>query len=138
MTSLANLAFLAGYGLLFVTVVKSAFAVWRRRDLQRIDILVVVASELTSAFLGRTTPYFVVARAARLLAQPYFLLRLVRHFRDVPRILIAATVVLIPVGAAALIIWRPMRPNAVSGTAQFYCASINLYAALALTQEARR
>ncbi len=138
MISVPHVAYLAGYGLLFITVVTSAYALWRRRDLQRIDILVLVASQMTSAFLGRTTTYFLVARALLQLAQPFFLLRLVRHFRDVPRMLLTTVVALIPIGVAAVVAWRPVRPNALSGTVQFYCASLVVFAALALTQEARR
>jgi two-component system cell cycle sensor histidine kinase/response regulator CckA len=138
MISVPNVAYLAGYGLLFITVVSSAYALWRHRDLQRIDILVLVASQMIAAFLGLTTPYFLVARALLLLAQPFFLLRLVRHFRDVPRVLLTTVVALIPIGAAAMIASKPVRPNAVSATAQFYCASLFVFAAFALTQEARR
>ena len=108
MISVPHVAYLAGYGLLFITVVTSAYALWRRRDLQRIDILVVVASQMISAFLGRTTTYFLVARALLLLSQPFFLLRLVRHFRDLPRMLLATVVALIPIGVAVMIVWRPV------------------------------
>ena len=34
--------------------------------------------------------------------------------------------------------WRPSLPNALTATAQFYCTGIELYAATAFTQEARR
>ena len=118
MISVAHVAFLTGYGLLFITVVTSAYALWRRRDLHRIDILVVVASLTISAFLGRTTSFFLVARALLLLSQPFFLLRLVRHFRDLPRMLLAVSGRAHPDrGALVMIVWRPVRPNALPAPA---------------------
>jgi PAS domain S-box-containing protein len=138
MISVVYVSFLVGYGLLFIAVVTSAHAVWRRRDLHRIDILVVVATLTIGAFTGRSGLFFWGVRASLLLAQPYFLLRLVGHFREVPRWLLAVAIAIIPLGTLALVVWRPSLPNALTATAQFYCTGIELYAATAFTQEARR
>ncbi|HKV99539.1 MAG TPA: ATP-binding protein [Vicinamibacterales bacterium] len=138
MKSVAYAAYVVGYGLLFVTVVSSAYAVWRRRELHRIDILVVVATLMIGAFAGGRGLFLWFVRASLLLSQPYFLLRLVRHFREVPRWLLTIVVLIIPSLTLVLVVWRPTEQNALMTTTQLYCAAIELYAATAFTHEARR
>jgi PAS domain S-box-containing protein len=138
MNSALELAYFAGYALLFVTVVVSIHAVWRRRDLHRVNILFVVASLIASPFVSRTGALFWALRIGLRLAQPYFLMRLVRHFREVPSVLRAVAVAAIPIGTIVLVAVPVNGPGLLTSGALLYCAAAEIAVAVALIREVNR
>jgi len=137
MISAVAVAYYAGYALLILTVAVSAFAVWRRRELHRINVLFVVGSLILVPLLGGRSTFLWIARLTLLLAQPYFLIRLVTHFREVPRSLYTTAVAAIPFGTLALMA-SPMPLVPPASIAGFYCAAVEFYAAAAFGIEAGR
>ncbi len=134
MRSAIGLAYFAAYALLFLTIVTSAYAVWRRHDLHRLNILIVLAALFAGAFTDRRGIWFLIARVLLVVAQPYFLLRLVWHFREVPRWLMATVLLAMPVATVAVLI----RHSLIAVFPPLWAAVIEFYVASVLTAEARR
>jgi PAS domain S-box-containing protein len=128
------ITYAVGYILILLTAASSAFAVWRRRETHRLDILALVALLLFRPFHEALGP---VGRLL-VLATPYVLLRLVHHFREVPYLLRAGALVAIPVGTIFHVGWaRGESPDHFSLTWAYFVGLI-MYAAAAFTLEARR
>ena len=139
MISVVDLAYNAGFVFLFLTVAGSAYAVWRHRDPNRLDILALVLSVLAGPFIAKEGTAFLVARTSLLfLAQPYALLRLVRYFRDLPRWLVPAVVS----GAVLVTVVLAMQPfvrrGLLSSAPFLYSAAVEIYAGVVFTTEFRR
>jgi PAS domain S-box-containing protein len=127
------------YILLLLTVWTSTYEAWRRRETRRLDILFVVGSLVLVNLLrhgpsGSVRGNLWVAGSLLLATQPFLLLRLVRHFRDVPVWLHSATVAAIGIGAIGL--FTPERSRVglfIAG----YAAVLSAYVAIAFGREVR-
>src|SRR5438067_2070615 len=91
-----------GYALIILTTVISAHGAWRRREVQRLDILMLLALVVLKPFEHSLGALGIAAA----LAYPYALLRLVHHFRDVRLWLRTSALCAIPAGALLFAIWR--------------------------------
>jgi len=138
MREIVAFASYAGYALIVFTAISALNNAWKRRDAHRLNILFVV---LTLAVLPRLRgrgPVLDDIGVALLLALPYFLLRLVHHFRDVSAALLAGTLAVVLVGAglyaAAPASRSPLWYSAIAG----YVAAGHFYVAVAFTREAMR
>ena len=82
-----------GIVLLIVTVATSSYQAWRTRDRHHLDVLLLVLSIFAAQVLLRRQDSLAIAllQEVAFLSQSYFLLRLVAHFKDVPRTLTAVT-----------------------------------------------
>ena len=137
MSLVLDAALYIGYALLLLTAVVSAQAVWRRRELHRINVLLVVGSLVLTPLLGGRSLVVWAAQMSLYLGQPYLLIRLVRQFRDVPSLLYGAVIAAIPVGTLALVLWpKPLSP--ATSIAVLYCAVVELGVAFVLAVERRR
>jgi PAS domain S-box-containing protein len=137
MRYLLNFATYSGAALIVLTTVSAALAVWRRRDAHRVDILLFVTALALPRYLPDPGALGSIKLAA-FLAQPYLLLRLLRHFRNVPGLVISAAVVLPALSIAVYSASPAIR--ATLGKAPLFIAvtAIFGYAAIAFTREARR
>ena len=136
MSTAATIAYYVGYLLLLLTAVSSMRAAWRYRDAHHLNILgFVLAQVLLPQFQLIPTIH-----AALLLLQPYFLLRLVEQFRNVPRLVSTAALIAIAVGvpfsgfSGRFIYSTPFLSTCFLG----YIAAMDGYAAIAFSREARR
>ncbi|HEX7778737.1 MAG TPA: hypothetical protein VF424_05840, partial [Vicinamibacterales bacterium] len=136
MSNAATIAYYVGYLLLVLTAVSSVRAAWRYRDAHHLNILAFVLALVLLPQL-QLIP---TVHAALLLIQPYFLLRLVEHFRDVPRLLSMGALVAVAVGVAfAGITGLSIASSPISSSCFFsYIALLEGYAAIAFSTEARR
>src|SRR5262245_27498418 len=128
----ANVAYYVSYVLLLLTAVSSARAAWRYRDAHHLNILAFVFLHVA---VPRAQIFPIVADTIYVL-QPYFLLRLVGHFRDVPAIVRNGGLIggLIGVVTSALV-----KRGDVLDTVFFgYIGALCVYAAIGFSQEARR
>jgi PAS domain S-box-containing protein len=125
------------YVLLLWTIWSSIRVAWRQRQSRHLDIVFVVAAPvhvflIRAATLGSLGD---VLKFALLVAQPYFLLRLVRRFRDVPRA-IYWTVAAVAIVSLGLGLWAKVT---VAGLPLFVSAALSAtYPAAAFLTEARR
>jgi PAS domain S-box-containing protein len=133
MSEAATVAYYLAYLLLLLTAVSSAQAAWRYRDAHHLNILGVVISHVILPSVQRFPPI----HSALLLLQPYFLLRLVEQFRDVPRALRVMAISAVGAGVVASLvvpgIFRIGNP-----VPNLYLIAVEAYVALAFSQEARR
>src|SRR5579863_992535 len=99
-------AFLAEYlsdALILLTAASAANAVWRRRDTHRLNILAFVGALAIADAITRPAHRVLWTIGTGLfLAQPYLLLRLARHFRHVPALVLNAALAASVVGMLAL------------------------------------
>ena len=136
MSNAATLAYYVGYVLLLLTAVGSLRAAWRYRDAHHLNILAFVLSHVLLPHLQLIPP----VHAALLLMQPYLLLRLVGHFRDVPRLVTTGALVAIAVGVSfsgfsgLFLFSTPVVATCFLGS----IAALESYAAIAFSREARR
>ena len=133
MREIVAFASYAGYALIVFTAISALNDAWRRRDAHRLNILFVV---LTLALLPRLRgrgPVLDDIGVGLLLALPYLLLRLVRHFRDVSAALLNGSLAVAAAGAA-LYAAAPAWSSAIGG----YVAAGHAYVAAAFTREATR
>ena len=133
MSDATSVAYYVAYLLLVLTAVSSAQAAWRYRDAHHLNILLVVISHVLVAPGQRYLPVWV----ALLLVQPYFLLRLVEHFRDVPAPVRATALVAIAIGVASALLF-PTRGFLWAMVLNTYLVTADVYVAIAFTTEARR
>jgi PAS domain S-box-containing protein len=136
MSNAATFAYYVGYLLLLLTAVSSVRAAWRYRDAHHFNILAFVLAQVLLPQL-QLIP---TVHAALLLIQPYLLLRLVEHFRDVPRPLTMGALAAVAVGVAfSGITGRALASSLVSTSCFFgYIAVLEGYAAITFSTEARR
>jgi PAS domain S-box-containing protein len=131
-------AYYLSYLLLLVTAGSWTYAAWRHRDSLRFDVLIVVWSLVLLPLLGgRVGSFRWLIQIALTLAQPYFLLRLVRHVRAVPLLLWIGAVSAIGVGTAAIVV-APSASVLLSGIMSAYVGALLAYVASAFAREARR
>jgi PAS domain S-box-containing protein len=136
MISVVDVAYNAGYLFLFLTVAGSAYALWRHRDPNRLDILALVVSVLAGPFVARPGNVFWVVRTSLLfLVQPYASLRLVRYFRDLPRWLVPVVVSGAVLAIVVLAMQPHVRPGVLSSAAFVYSAAVEVYAGVAFASE---
>ena len=133
MSDATSVAYYVAYLLMVLTAVSSAQAAWRYRDAHHLNILLVVISHVLVAPGQRYLPVWV----ALLLVQPYFLLRLVEHFRDVPAPVRTTALVAIAIGVAAAFLF-PARGFLWSMVLYGYLVVADTYVAIAFSKEARR
>ena len=120
--------------LLLITAAGASYSAWRHRDTHRLNILAVVLAALASLVPTKRSEILLVL----ILAQPFFLLRLVQHFREVNRLALLATPVLALVGIAAVLVPMPVDSRAVSGPVIGYGSLAAALAASYFTREAGR
>lgn len=140
MTSLVSYLQLLGYLALVLTSWNAISGAYRRRDLRRLDILIVVlalvlVSPLSlAAFRGSLS----LVPFTALFVFPYLLLRLVQHFRHVPVGLTVISVA-VPVAAAVLRSVTPMPwPTWQQMAASVYGVTALMALALTFTVESHR
>lgn len=140
---LLDLLWQATFVLIFGVV---AFRAWRRPLRANVDAALLFAlpvaidvADIAEAVLGATSrPLLSAVRWSLVMLWPYFLLRLVQDFADVPRWLVggalAATVLL----AAATFMFLDPRPVWVVVLGALYVLGVSLYAAAAFARQAGR
>src|SRR5215831_18669640 len=96
-----------GYVLILLTVGTSAYGVWIRREIRRLDVVALVLLLVLQPFFEKLGTVGV----ALLLAEPYVLLRLVHQFRDVPKSLRIFAAAAVPGGAMAFALWSSAHPE---------------------------
>jgi PAS domain S-box-containing protein len=141
MDSAARLAEYLGYVLILLTAASAVNAVWRRRDTHRLNILAFVATVALADAITRPAHHVLWTVGTGLyLAQPYLLLRLARHFRDVPAIVLRAALAAAVVGMLALSAPAHGRPQVSDlGIAVYlFMCGMYSYAALAFSRQAAR
>jgi hypothetical protein len=127
--------------LILLTAASAANAVWRRRDTHRLDILAFVAALAVADAITRPAHRVLWTMGTGLwLAQPYLLLRLVRHFRDVPAVVLRTALAVAIVGMLVLSPPPLVRPRVSDlGIAVYlFTGGMYSYAALAFSREAAR
>jgi PAS domain S-box-containing protein len=130
MVGLIELVRVVGIALALWTVASAAIAAVRRRDSQRVDILLAMTA-LTLARFGAVTPLGLALQAA----QPLLLLRLVGHFRPVPVAVYAFAATLIPLHVLVVQSWPHARPALVEAGMSSVEAAVLAFAALAFLRE---
>jgi PAS domain S-box-containing protein len=137
LSATADLVYYLGYVLLLVTLVQWAIAVARREDLHRFNILYVSLAVLSVPMFGdKHHPLTDLVGALALLLIPYFLLRLVDHFRAVPRPLMLATATIAGLGAS-LPAWRAIDARALAVSEYAYLTCLLIYIGWAFAQSSR-
>jgi PAS domain S-box-containing protein len=136
MRLLTSIAFWVSRLLLLLTAVSATHAAWRYRDTHRLNILVVIGWLAVFPYIGpRSWPVTHALAFALLLAQPLFLLRLVRHFTAVPAVVQLTVIGLVALGTLGFVA-APAGARPVFGrVAPIYVAALQLYAA-AFTRQA--
>src|SRR5262245_6665887 len=128
------LAYYIGYLLILLTAASSMPAAWRRRETYRLDILALV----TLLAIAPLRFQLGALGIGLLLAQPYVLLRLIHHFRDVPAAVRRGAVAAIALGTAVYIFWPRERHAVLASSVSAYVVAVQVYVAAAFAQEARR
>ena len=139
MSTAIDVLFAAGYGLLAVTFVSSIWTSTRRRDWPRSDVALFVALLLAHPLL-RPQGLFVVQflRFGCITLLAYALIRLVRHFRDVPRTL-DVLALLTSIGSLSAVALLPHANAArLMSLASGYMTVVMSLAAFAIGAEGRR
>jgi PAS domain S-box-containing protein len=137
-------AAIAGYlsdALILLTAASAANAVWRRRDTHRLNILAFVAALAVAEAIRRPAYHLLwTVGTGLLLAQPYLLLRLARHFRDVPAVVLRSALVAAVAGMLALSAPPLLRPRVsdVGIAAYLFMIGTYSYAALAFSRQVGR
>ena len=129
-----SVAYYVAYALIVLTAATSLQALWRRREMHRLDILALVSLLVLMPLREQLGS----AGFALPLAVPYVLLRLVQHFRNVPGALRHLAVAMIPTGALVLGLTPPPRPPVLSAAVWIYVSLMLMYAAAALSAQARK
>ncbi len=141
MPSAAVLAEYLSDALILLTAASAVNAVWRRRDTHRLDILAFVAALAVADAITRPAHHVLWTIGTGLsLAQPYLLLRLARHFRDVPAVVLRTALAAAIVGMLALSPPTLIRPRVSDlGIAVYlFTGGMYSYAALAFSRQAAR
>jgi PAS domain S-box-containing protein len=103
MRSAVWLADLISHILIIITALSAANAVVRRRDAHRLNILAFVFSVAFEPLVHHPgQPVEWAIGEGLLLLQPYLLLRLARHFQEVPRLLLGGAIAIALVGALVI------------------------------------
>jgi PAS domain S-box-containing protein len=137
MASLTGLIQAAGLLFLILTAAGAAYAAWRHRDTHRLNIFAVVVAPLVASLpRGTGLPDFVAP--CLLVAQPFFLLRLVHHFREVPSVVRYSAVIVMATGAALNTVAAPALQIRFGPAIAGLGAALFVYAAVAFTREASR
>jgi len=141
MHSAGALAATLGDVLLLLTAASALNAVWRRRDTHRLSILAFVTAVAVAQAIRRPAhPLLWTVGTGLLLAQPYLLLRLARHFREVSAIVVRAALGGAVVGMLAVSA-QPVGRSRVSGleiAVYFFTCAMYSYAALVFWRQTRR
>jgi len=141
MHSAAAFAEYLGDALILLTAASAGNAVSRRRDTHRLDILAFVAALAVADAITRPAHRVLWTIGTGLwLAQPYLLLRLVRHFRDVPAVVLRTALAIAIVGMLALSPPPLVRARVSDlGIAVYlFTGGMYSYAALAFSRQATR
>jgi PAS domain S-box-containing protein len=125
-------AYYFAYLLLLITAISSTRAAWRYRDARHLDILIFLVSHAIVPVAQR----FAIFSTALYLFQPYLLLRLAEHFRDVPALVRHGVVVAGIAGVAAATMFE--KGPVFDTIRHAYIAAVYFYAAITFSQEARR
>jgi len=128
-----GLVYSVGYVLIVLTAATSLHAVWRRRELHRLDILALMVLLLLMPLRDQLGALGISLQ----LAIPYVLLRLVGHFRHVPRLLRQLTFLVIPLGVLAFAL-APKGQAILHASVPAYGSIFGVYTAAALTTQASR
>ena len=138
MTGIIAFASYTGAALIVITALSALHAVWRRRETHRLNILFLVASLAILRVMPSRPGLLESIRVALFAAQPYLLLRLVRHFRDVPPALQHGALALVAGGLFATLNAPASGVSLWSSVVSSLCAALAIYAAFAFTREATR
>ncbi len=138
MAGIIAFASYAGAALIVLTALSALNAVWRRRETHRLDILFLVASLAIVRVIPSRAGVLEAARVALFAAQPYLLLRLVRHFRDVPSPLLHGALALVAASLVATLNAPSNRVFIWTSVVSALCAALETYTAVAFTREAGR
>ena len=124
--------------LLYVTLVGAAHAAWRRRDPRRLDIFYLLSALLVRELLRGDGELVGAFRTLLNCLLPFFLLRLVRHFRLVPLSLMAAAGFAGIAGPLLFLFIDGRTRNILMSIVFAYVAAQCLYAALVFFLQSRR
>jgi PAS domain S-box-containing protein len=127
--------------LILLTAASAANAVLRRRDTHRLNILAFVTALALVQAIRRPAHHLLwIVGTGLLLAQPYLLLRLARHFRDVPAVVLRTALAAAVVGMLALTAPPLLRPRVADLVVAAYACVFGLYVygALAFSRQAGR
>ncbi len=130
--------------LLLGTIAATAINAIRQRDRQQIDLFFAVFTSafvifsLKNAIRGTGNDAILFVYLLSLLAQPYLLLRLVRHFRPVPVALRAVVLSCTGLGALVLLALPRPRPASLMLVVTVYFVMGQGYAAWAFAVESRK
>jgi PAS domain S-box-containing protein len=141
MHSAADLAEYLSDTLIFLTAASAVNAVWRRRDTHRLDILAFVAALAAADAITRPAHHALwTVGTGLLLAQPYLLLRLARHFREVPAVVMRSTLAVAIVGMLVLRAPPLVRPGVsdLGIVVYLFMGGMYSYAALAFSGQVGR
>jgi PAS domain S-box-containing protein len=130
----STIASALGYALILLTAATSAYAIWRRGETHRLDILALVGLLLAK----RLYETIGAVGIGLLLAEPYVLLRLVGHFREVPAIIRRTSLAAIGIATVAFTLWPEPHSGVKGAVTAAFSMTLMVYAALALTAEVRR
>src|SRR5579864_254418 len=127
--------------LILLTAVSAANAAWRHRDAHRLNILAFVAAvTVAEAILRPAHRVLWTLGTGLFLAQPYLLLRLARHFRHVPALVLNAALAASVVGM--LVLSPPphgrLQASDLGIVVYLFTGAMYAYAALAFSREAAR
>jgi len=136
MAALSALAYAIGYSLILLTAIDAVRAAWQRRERSRNSILLFVVG--LAAMPRLSTVGGIRLLPVLLLIQVVLLLRLVRHFRDVPAVVSRLTLAFLAAAVVMVVVWPVSRPAPITSTISAFVTATIAYAALALTVEARR
>ena len=129
-----RVAFAVGYTLLLLTAASSAYTFFKRRDSHRLNILAVSASLAIALF----PPLPRAITLSLFLAQPFFLFRLIAHFRDISSQLLYGAGTVAVLGTLAAITAAPGALDIINLMIGVVGGAFLVYAAAAFTSETHR
>ena len=132
MTEFVNGVAVIAQALLALTLVSSAVHAWRRRDRHRLDVFALVAA----LFLTKWGAQWDLVKYSFILAQPYLLVRLLKHSRDVPAAVEWATAALMAASPVAQVLYGDV--SATWRTLFLFMVAFHAYVAVAFLSDARR
>ena len=139
--TLSRLAFSFGYGLLILTFVSSAHAAWRLRQRHRLDILFFVTVLALVPFVRRPDQRSVLLATAGwvlLMILAYALVRLVRHFQELPRAVDVLSLAMVALGPAAYALRSYLSGAVVANALQLYITAVFAFASAVFGFESAR
>jgi PAS domain S-box-containing protein len=134
-----SVAYYLGRLLLTLTVFAAVSEAVRRRERQRQDVAAFMSALFLSGFIPNLVPGALAIRLFLFCLLPVLALRLVGHFRDIPKVALNAGV-LVAIGFGAVRLWTggPIANAQLRVAYNAYSGAVFALAAVLMTVEARR